>query len=151
MIAEAIDAKGKTLGQSRVVQSIPSDRDADMFVEEQEWLAKHVSSKNVDVIEEVQEDLSASRGAMLPGNRPILVAYLFGLCTCLLACGLYWSGYCLRGKLRKRQQVQQYEAINRDDHDDDYELADGFEQVDDRTSHVSSPQGSAKGSINNNG
>lgn len=151
VIAEAIDIEGRPLGQSKVVQTIPPDRNAEKFVEEQEWLEEHMPSVTNDNIqgtskegyhadtdtqtqhESYQADTERWDETMSLWQNAKLLAYMAGFFTCFLAC---WMGACLKSRFRRTQRTQGYTQVDKDDREDDYELDEAFGQVDDPTSHT---------------
>ena len=55
VVAEAVDVNRKSLGQSKVVQTILPNRNAEIFVEAQEWLEKDVPSRINNEVQQTQE------------------------------------------------------------------------------------------------
>ena len=138
MIAEAIDIKGVSFGQSKVVQTKPPDRNTKIFLEEQEWLEEHMPTDVSDTIqqppgshqggssiqtshESYQSD-GGRRDARMPLRKQKLLAYMGGFLTCLIAFVLCWTASCVNHKLRRRRRVQGYTQVDKDNREGDYEL-----------------------------
>ena len=143
MIVEAIDKGRQSLGRSKVVRTIPADRNTEIFVEEQQWLEEHLPSAVNDKSQDTQEETyqgshdpqplnesdqtGADRwdGTMSLPQKPKLLAFFGGFFTCCLAFVLCCTGVYVNRKIRRRQKVQGYMQIEKDDREDDYELDGG--------------------------
>ncbi|KAK5163037.1 uncharacterized protein LTR77_010971 [Saxophila tyrrhenica] len=144
VIVEAIGAKGEPLGQSKVVETIPTDRNAAQFTEEQRWLDAHVPNIAVDLSYDAQGQLYPPspdpelpsfsspaddwEGLPLVGQHAKLMAYVAGILTCCVFAMLYWAGSRLKQRLRRRQLKQGYTQVYKDDDENEHELDEGVGQ-----------------------
>jgi hypothetical protein len=143
VLVEAIDITGKSLGKSRIIQTLPSDRDAEQFIDEQKWLQEHVDSTKIEAM--LPETYSEGLKSMAPDDpdideysdswaspvtnhvSPELLTYIGGFFTCLLAFALSWMALRLRRKFLRARQIQKYTQLEKDEHEDDYELDESLE------------------------
>jgi hypothetical protein len=116
-------------------------------VEEQEWLEEHIPSGEHDHIhagedhpEPLDSDASTQHDPIdaddgLWGaarsfwqNRTVL-GFVGGFFTCFIAVMFWWTGICLKGKIRRKRELQGYAKVNKEDVEDDYELDEGLAQA----------------------
>ena len=149
VIAEAVDGEGNVLGQSKVIRSIPPDRNAETFVEEQEWLEEHIPSSHDDHYNTSEggpdplhsdtptqhESIESDDGLLDPEGffrqKRTILAFVCGFLTCSIAVIFWWTGICLKGKIRRKQEMHGYAKVNKEELDDDYELDEELAQSSD--------------------
>jgi hypothetical protein len=127
IVVEALDVDGNRLGKSKVVETIPPDRTPENFVEEQKWLEKYVQVNATYEPVSTLDDSSLEETELWPetvttSSHSTLLAYVAGVCTCVLAFVLYQIGVCFRTRHQRQRQVQRYTILDKDEPEDDYEL-----------------------------
>ena len=148
VVAEAVDSNGDALGQSKAVRSIPRDS-PETFVEEQDWLEEHIplgydhysnaGKGRPDLLHSdrpTQHESNETEGGLWDATKSFwqkqtILAFVGGFLTCCIAVIFWWTCLCLQGKIRKKQDMQGYAKLNREDLDHDYELDEEMAQAND--------------------